>query len=413
MAEQGPREFSFKTLSSATQGFHAKNKLGKGGFTKVYKGKLTDGGEIAVKKPLLISDKGKELVLNEMKLLLGGYSALEYMANGHISPKADTYSFGVVVLELISGRKNWNSHNQSPNGQGLRDRANELCKEVKVSEFMDRKLIPSAVHDQLEDVQSYIPSIPSSSCSNSRNGIQIAPNEGPIRATIQKVAAAATEEDEEGIPIPMITKKDPIETMGKLCTRKTSTRQPREKTPLPPPHMTKEVAKKVAKQQQTIEEEADEKGPTTLNDTEEWPVNSTPEDRVVVDKPLHLVLSFHHTINSDIFVYLHYEQIMPEIKVNKEMLAANDAKDDFWQAITNLKSLETSFKKSWNDEGNKSSWCEEGFFEEGEKGKYKDQLTNPQDAIFSNNWEGILRKVGVAEDSLLFSEVPLTGLVEQ
>ncbi|KAI8018710.1 putative cysteine-rich receptor-like protein kinase 35 [Camellia lanceoleosa] len=268
MAEQGPREFSFKTLSSATQGFHAKNKLGKGGFAQVYKGKLTDEGEIAVKKPLLISNKGKELVLNEMTLLLGsahhrnivkflgfcshreeillvfelasngsldnllfnseasradvldwkrayaiivgvapgllylpershnviihcdikpanilidenwvpkiadfgtanlvpqdqmhvniseaagtlGYSAPEYMANGHVSLKADTYSFGVVVLELISGRKNWNSHNQSPNGQGLWDRANELCKEVKVSEFMDRKLIPSAVLDQV------------------------------------------------------------------------------------------------------------------------------------------------------------------------------------------------------------------------------------------------------------------------
>ncbi|CAL5395040.1 unnamed protein product [Camellia sinensis] len=82
---------------------------------------------------------------------------------------------------------------------------------------------------------------------------------------------------------------------------------------------------------------------------------------------------------------------MPEIKVDKERLAADDA---------NL-----------NDEGNKSSWCEEGFFEEGEEGKF--QLTNPQDAIFTNNWEGILRKVPVAEDPLLFSEVPFPGLVEQ
>ncbi|XP_028092579.1 putative receptor-like protein kinase At4g00960 [Camellia sinensis] len=222
-------------------------------------GKLTDGGEIAVKKPLVISEKGKELVLNEMKLLLGsahhrniefasngslqlisnfctifdgldseacradaldwkrtyaiiigvargllylhershnviihcdikptnilidenwvpkiadfgmanlfpqdqthvnineatvsGYLAPEYMDNGHVSPKADTYSFGVVVLELINSRKNWNSHNQSPNGQGLWDTANELCKEVKVSEFMDLKLIPSAVLDQVQ-----------------------------------------------------------------------------------------------------------------------------------------------------------------------------------------------------------------------------------------------------------------------
>ncbi|XP_028079785.1 uncharacterized protein LOC114281504 [Camellia sinensis] len=239
---------------------------------------------------------------------------------------------------------------------------------------------------QPEDVQSYIPSIPSSSCNSSGNGTQIEPDEGPVQATIQEVTTAP-EKDEGGIPIPMITKEDPIETMGKLCSIKTSARQSREKTPLPPPHMTKqtkEAMKKVAKQQQTVEEEVDEKHPTTFNDTEEQPVNSTPEDRV----------------------------IMPEIKMDKERLATND-KEDFWQAITKLKSLETSFKKSLNDEGNKSSWCEESFFEEGEEGKYKDQLTNPQYAIFTNNGERILRKVGVAEDSLLFSEVPLPGLVEQ
>ncbi|CAL5395047.1 unnamed protein product [Camellia sinensis] len=84
-------------------------------------------------------------------------------------------------------------------------------------------------------------------------------------------------------------------------------------------------------------------------------------------------------------------QLLPEIKVDKERLPADDAKEDFWLAITKLKILETSFKKSLNDEGNKSSWY----------------------AIFTNNWEGILRKVRVAEDSLLFSEVPFPGLVEQ
>ncbi|XP_028081972.1 putative receptor-like protein kinase At4g00960 isoform X2 [Camellia sinensis] len=269
VAEQGPKEFSFKTLSSATESFHAKNKLGKGGFAQVYKGKLNDGREIAVKRPLQISDKGKELVLNELKLLLGsahhrnivkflgfcshreemllvfefasngsldyllfnsetgradvlewkrtydiivgvarallylhershsviihcdikpanilidenwvpkiadfgtasllpqdqtqvniseaagtlGYSAPEYKCSGHVSPKADIYGFGVVVLELISGQKNWLSHDRSSSGQGLRDRANELYKEGRVSDFMDRKLIPSVVRDQVE-----------------------------------------------------------------------------------------------------------------------------------------------------------------------------------------------------------------------------------------------------------------------
>ncbi|KAI8018257.1 Cysteine-rich receptor-like protein kinase 5 [Camellia lanceoleosa] len=413
------------------------------------------GGEIAVKKPLLISDKGKELVLSEMKLLLGsahhrnivkflGFCshreemllALEFASNGSLdhllfkfdpelrptmdrvySTLLENHSNSSTLVEepLSDGSSSSSSTTQNSGRKELANNGSSSGTNIHLGNEglpIQRRLTRSR-RIQPEDVQSYILSIPSSSCSSSDNGIQIEPDEGPVRATIQEVAAAKEEEDEEGIPIPMITKEDPIETMGKLCPRNNLARQPREKTPLLPPRMTKEAAKNVAKQQQTIEEEANEKSPTTLNDTEEWPVNSTPKDRVVMHRPLHLVLSFHHTINSNIFVYLLYEQIMPEIKVDKERMATNDAKEDFWQAITKLKSLETSFRKSWNDEGNKSSWCEDGFFEQGEKGKYKDQLTNPQDAIFSNNWEGILRKVGVAEDSLLFSEVPLPGLVEQ
>ncbi|GMP55618.1 hypothetical protein CsSME_00020382 [Camellia sinensis var. sinensis] len=55
-----------------------------------------------------------------------GYSAPEYKCSGHVSPKADIYGFGVVVLELISGQKNWLSHDRSSSGQGLRDRVSTL-----------------------------------------------------------------------------------------------------------------------------------------------------------------------------------------------------------------------------------------------------------------------------------------------
>ncbi|KAL6570413.1 hypothetical protein OROMI_014927 [Orobanche minor] len=34
-----------------------------------------------------------------------GYTAPEYAINGHLSVKVDTYSFGVVILEIISGRR--------------------------------------------------------------------------------------------------------------------------------------------------------------------------------------------------------------------------------------------------------------------------------------------------------------------
>ncbi|CAA2994224.1 kinase 2B, chloroplastic-like [Olea europaea subsp. europaea] len=34
-----------------------------------------------------------------------GYSAPEYIATGHLTEKCDVYAFGVVMLELLSGRR--------------------------------------------------------------------------------------------------------------------------------------------------------------------------------------------------------------------------------------------------------------------------------------------------------------------
>lgn len=39
-------------------------------------------------------------------LMRSGYMAPEYVMQGFLSVKADVFSFGVVVLELISGQKN-------------------------------------------------------------------------------------------------------------------------------------------------------------------------------------------------------------------------------------------------------------------------------------------------------------------
>ena len=41
-------------------------------------------------------------------VLLGfsGYMSPEYIVDGHFSVKSDVFSFGVIVLEIVSGRKN-------------------------------------------------------------------------------------------------------------------------------------------------------------------------------------------------------------------------------------------------------------------------------------------------------------------
>ncbi|CAI8596031.1 unnamed protein product [Vicia faba] len=158
--------FDFSTIDNATNHFSSINKLGEGGFGPVYKGIMVDGQEIAVKRLSKTSVQGIKEFKNEVQLmatlqhrnlvkLLGcsiqqdeklliyefmpnrsldhfifdstqtrsfmgdqaeaktnrvmgtyGYMPPEYAVRGSFSIKSDVFSFGVVVLEIISGKKN-------------------------------------------------------------------------------------------------------------------------------------------------------------------------------------------------------------------------------------------------------------------------------------------------------------------
>ncbi|XP_059437188.1 G-type lectin S-receptor-like serine/threonine-protein kinase At1g11330 [Corylus avellana] len=60
---------NLQELASSTNSFHQSNKLGQGGFGPVYKGKLSDGQEIAVKRLSKASGQGLEEFLNEMVVI--------------------------------------------------------------------------------------------------------------------------------------------------------------------------------------------------------------------------------------------------------------------------------------------------------------------------------------------------------
>ncbi|CAN7134413.1 G-type lectin S-receptor-like serine/threonine-protein kinase At1g61360 [Brassica rapa] len=61
--------FEMHTIQTATDNFSISNKLGQGGFGTVYKGKLQDGKEIAIKRLSSTSAEGTEEFMNELKLI--------------------------------------------------------------------------------------------------------------------------------------------------------------------------------------------------------------------------------------------------------------------------------------------------------------------------------------------------------
>ncbi|CAI0550202.1 unnamed protein product [Linum tenue] len=121
---------SLKDVLVATDNFSEANKLGEGGFGPVYKGKLSGDQEVAMKRLSKKSGQGLEEFMNELRLiaklqhtylvrLLGccverdekiliydGYMSPEYAFYGQFSEKSDVFSYGVLLLEIVSGRRN-------------------------------------------------------------------------------------------------------------------------------------------------------------------------------------------------------------------------------------------------------------------------------------------------------------------
>ncbi|KAK1419601.1 hypothetical protein QVD17_28806 [Tagetes erecta] len=169
--------FRLYEVAKATSSFSVSNKIGEGGFGPVYKGVLEDGREIAVKRLSETSQQGLDEFKNEViciaKLqhrnlvkLLGycihkkeliliyeymanksldcGYISPEYAVHGRFSIKSDVFSFGVLVLEIISGMKN-KEFSHGDHCDNLLGYAWRLYKEGRSIELMSASLQASYV----------------------------------------------------------------------------------------------------------------------------------------------------------------------------------------------------------------------------------------------------------------------------
>ncbi|RAL42990.1 hypothetical protein DM860_009772 [Cuscuta australis] len=170
-----PFTFTYEELKLATNDFSADNKLGEGGFGPVYKGTLQDGRDIAVKQLSVTSHQGKAQFVAEIATIssvqhrnlvklygccleankrllvyeylpnksldkaLFGYLAPEYALRGHLTEKIDVFAFGVVALEIVSGRPN-SDPNLEEEQMYLLDWAWNLYEEKQTHKLVDSRL---------------------------------------------------------------------------------------------------------------------------------------------------------------------------------------------------------------------------------------------------------------------------------
>ncbi|KAL3850788.1 hypothetical protein ACJIZ3_012670 [Penstemon smallii] len=94
---------------------------------------------------------GSDQTIARTKRVVGtyGYMAPEYAVDGKFSVKSDVFSFGVVLLEIVSGKKN-RDFDHSEHYHNLLGHAWLLWKENRVLDLVDERLNDSFVESQVK-----------------------------------------------------------------------------------------------------------------------------------------------------------------------------------------------------------------------------------------------------------------------
>ncbi|CAH2041524.1 unnamed protein product [Thlaspi arvense] len=110
----------FEELALATGNFNLTNKLGQGGFGP----------------------------LNSPTSKLHGYMAPEYAMQGRFSEKSDVFSFGVLLIEIVSGKRNTGFYNNEQ-ALSLLGLAWRLWNEDKIVTFIDQRISYQGFESQI------------------------------------------------------------------------------------------------------------------------------------------------------------------------------------------------------------------------------------------------------------------------
>ncbi|KAJ0087161.1 hypothetical protein Patl1_07905 [Pistacia atlantica] len=204
------KRFSLRELQVATDSFSNKNILGRGGFGKVYKGRLADGSLVAVKRlkeertpggelqfqtevemismavhrnllrlrgfcmtpterllvyPYMangsvascLRGKAFEDVLHLSMILCFhgtiGHIAPEYLSTGKSSEKTDVFGYGIMLLELITGQRAFDlARLANDDDVMLLDWVKGLLKEKKLEMLVDPDLQNNYVESEVEQL---------------------------------------------------------------------------------------------------------------------------------------------------------------------------------------------------------------------------------------------------------------------
>ncbi|KAI3516192.1 hypothetical protein L1887_15103 [Cichorium endivia] len=119
MLNDSSLNFKYSTVEKATANWGECNKLGQGGFGTVYKDQSHISTAIAGTL---------------------GYMAPEYLAHGQLTEKADVYSFGVLLLEIVTGMEN-NKSKTTEYTDSLVSIAWKHFQKNKVEEIFDPNLL--------------------------------------------------------------------------------------------------------------------------------------------------------------------------------------------------------------------------------------------------------------------------------